>query len=190
MVCKTMVSGSTPDSASTWRAALGPRVTIPLRSTLRNPWTTPGIFCYGSRMTQRSELYYNLHKQCLSVRRLGKPRPGVPNFTVSHMDSAHMADVTFAVQPAGRAKVRATGRKNVHAFVRGDLLTGIFQGLIVTGGYPNRLANEMMTNPNMVEVTYNPYKYDTFVVRSTGQPALHADKVYVVGRSIYAVGVR
>jgi hypothetical protein len=101
-----------------------------------------------------------------------------------------MAEVKFAVQPAGREKVRATGRKNVHAFVRGDLLTGIFHGLEVIGGYPARLAGEMMTDPTMVEVTYNPYKYDTFVVKSTGQPALHADKVYVVGRSIYAVGVR
>lgn len=141
-------------------------------------------------MTQRSELYYNLHKQCLSVRRLGKPRPGVPNFTVGHFDSVHMADVKFAVQPAGREKVRVTGRKNVHAFVRGDLLTGIFHGVTVIGGYPARLANEIMTDPTMVEVTYNPYKYERFVIKSTGQEVVWADKVYVVGRSIYAVGVR
>ena len=59
----------------------------------------------------RMECYFNLHKQCLSARPMGG--------RVQHYRWLNMRDVTFAVQPAGRAKVLKERRKNVHAFVRG-----------------------------------------------------------------------
>lgn len=137
-------------------------------------------------MTQRSELYYNLHKQCLSVRVM--PTPSHYGLPVVHFDSVVMHKVKFAVQPAGRLKVRATKRKNVHAFVRGDLITGQFHDEFpVIGGLLGSESNRIMTDPRMIEVVYNPYKYDWFVDKNTLTPVHEAASVYVVGRSIYAI---
>ena len=60
---------------------------------------------------KRVEVYRNLHNDKLSVRYGGK--------VVGHVDSIWLRDATFAVQPAGRDRVRREKKKNVHAFVRG-----------------------------------------------------------------------
>ena len=48
-------------------------------------------------INQRHETYWNLHKDVFSVRVKGR--------VVQHIRSAFVRNVTFAVQPAGRAKV-------------------------------------------------------------------------------------
>ena len=94
----------------------------------------------------RIECYYNLHKECFSVRYAGR--------VISHLDRVRIRDAQFVVQPAGRARVLAEGKKNVHAFVRG-WLTMLPK---TTKKYPLRNA------------TYNPYKYSTFVDVETKKP--------------------
>lgn len=95
----------------------------------------------------RVEVYWNLHKNVYSVRALNGPDRGR---VVAHVDAINLVDATFAVQPAGRARVLAEGRKNVHAFVRG-----------------------IVSTPTLItpvdEVTYNPYKAGTFVWRASGR---------------------
>lgn len=59
----------------------------------------------------------------------------------------------FVVQPAGRERVRATGRKNVHAFVRGEFDESITPWLPVVG-HP---------------IAYNARKHDTFVLVRDGR---------------------
>jgi hypothetical protein len=137
-------------------------------------------------MTYRHEVYFNLHKQCLSIRRVSPYRT-----TVDHFEAVVLSSVTFAVQPAGRERVRIEGKKNVHAFVRGEIeYFQILGGYPVIGGRPERLINEIMLDPNMQKITYNPYKYDSFVDVNTLTPVTQADKVYIVGRDIYAVGAK
>ena len=63
----------------------------------------------------------------------------------------YLTNATFAVQPAGREKVLREGRKNVHAFV-----TGTYYAL----GSNFKTA---MWSDGAREVTYNPYKNDTFM---------------------------
>lgn len=92
----------------------------------------------------RVEIYYNLHKNLFSVRHKGK--------VIMHCHDAWVENATFVVRPAGNAKVRSTGQKNVHAFVRGDMCEEVF-GL--SGG---------------TAVTYNPHKYTSFVVKGTDEP--------------------
>lgn len=75
------------------------------------------------------DVYKNLHKGLLSVRHKGK--------VIAHVEEISLIDVCFAVQPAGRAKVLAEQRKNVHACVRGYI------------------AKEQMTGSK--KITYNPY---------------------------------
>jgi len=112
----------------------------------------------------RVEVYYNLHKKCLSVRALEGDRKGR---VISHPGAVTLRNAKFVVQPAGRRKVLNEKRKNVHAFVRGELnmLYSKFPSIPLPD--PDKIA------------TYNPYKYETFVNASTGQPVLSADKVLI-----------
>ena len=88
-----------------------------------------------------------------------------------HTSSIVLQDVTFIVRPAGRAKVLQERRKNVHAFVRGH----------ICDLEPLREAQHKLTlasnNRHLPYccVTYNPYKYKSFVDADTKRPILHAD---------------
>ena len=86
----------------------------------------------------RVEVYYNLHKNLFSVRHKGK--------VIAHVCNVQLEDVTFAVQAAGNRKVRLEGKKNVHAFVRGTLV-----------------EQPKLFTDDSVAVTYDPYKYTSFV---------------------------
>lgn len=116
---------------------------------------------------KKHEVYFNLHKQCLSERPVGG--------RVRHVTEARYATVAFVVQPAGREKVRREGKKNVHAFVRGYRV------------------NDMPLTPtdDAFKVIYNPYKYDSFmkVDPATGDltPIYGASYAWVIGKTIYAI---
>lgn len=102
-----------------------------------------------------------------------------------------MSEVKFAVQPAGRARVLREKRKNVHAFVRGNVEeVGWLPEHKRTGGRAAWLMKDIMDDPTMVEVTYNPYKFDSFVVKNTLTPVTSAGMVFIYGKNIYAVGVQ
>jgi hypothetical protein len=92
-------------------------------------------------------------------------------------------NVKFAVQPAGRYRVLTDRRKNVHAFVRGDLawVAGLNDKL---GDYSN--AN--MERQGYRKITYNPYKYDSFVMADTELPIKSASQVVIIGKDIYLSG--
>ena len=111
----------------------------------------------------RVEVYYNLHKHCLSVRYRGK--------VIQHTNSIELVDVKFAVQPAGRDKVIKEKKKNVHAFVR---------GLVTT------FTKSQVKNLRAVDVIYNPYKYDSFVNKTDYKPIFNAKCVCIEGKKITA----
>lgn len=101
-------------------------------------------------------LYWNLHKKKWSLqdRKTGRVQQHVTAFT--------MYDAKFVVRPAGQAKVRSEGRKNVHAFAVG------------TGGFRDGIAT-YLDRP----VTYNPYVNDTFVYADTGEPVTEVKAISV-----------
>lgn len=114
-------------------------------------------------LAMRVETYYNLHKKCLSYR----PSGG----TVRHAHTILLNNVTFSVQPAGREKVLREKKKNVHAFVRGELV-------FVDHPYIEALID------GCHRVTYNPYKYESFV-DFNGTPVYAAQQVAIIGREIW-----
>lgn len=67
---------------------------------------------------------------------------------VAHCRSVVIRGATFVVRAAGRDKVRRTGVKNVHAFVRG-VVDPWAAGLVLSHGAPARVA-------------YNPKSMDGF----------------------------
>ena len=95
------------------------------------------------------EVYWNLHKNKYSVRHKGK--------VIAHETRLYIQDAKFVVQPAGRERVRKEKRKNVHAFIRGTWVKSI-------------------PKIDTVPVTYNPYKYETFMQED--EPIHQSDYVF------------
>ena len=114
-------------------------------------------------------LYWNLHKKKWSLqdRQTGR--------VAHHVTAYTMYDAKFVVRPAGQAKVRREGKKNVHAFAVG------------TGGLRDGIATCLSGRP----VTYNPYVNDTFVFADTGEPVTEVQAISVYtenGRpKVYAI---
>ena len=101
----------------------------------------------------RVEIYFNLHKKVFSMRHKGK--------VIAHVCNAMLKDVTYVVQPAGRAKVLLEKKKNVHAFARGELIEQV-----PVDNYVGNVAK------------YNPYKAATFVDRDD-EPLYKSDIAYL-----------
>ena len=112
-------------------------------SKLRN-----GKLNHGDRI----EVYRNLHNDTFSIRRNGKVVKHLANW-----QRIFLKDVKFAVQPAGREKVRREGKKNVHAFIRGTYLA--------PSTFPHTTSE--FTAKCTEWVTYNPYQNDHFTATVT-----------------------
>ena len=110
------------------------------------------------------DVYFNLHKKCLSVRHKGK--------VIAHSNYVKITNPKFVVSEAGRQRVLREKRKNVHAFVRGELAA--------LESNPNEQPNNLQT------ITYNPYKYTSFVTDSTKTPVQNASEAHIFGRLILA----
>lgn len=100
---------------------------------------------------KKVEVYWNLHKKCWSVRHKGT--------VIAHMGKVCLHGVQWVVQPAGRKRVLKEGKKNVHAFARGNLCIG------------DREADGSCTVP----VTYNPYRYTTFIRSDKEEPITESE---------------
>ena len=100
------------------------------------------------------EVYRNLHTGSWSIR---SSKTGL---VIDHADQVHLTGAKLVVQPAGRAKVLREKRKNVHAFIRGE-----------------RVPMAADPQPADQQVSYNPYKCGSFVIKSTGEPITEAGSV-------------
>lgn len=115
-------------------------------------------------MSTKVDVYYNLHKKRLSVRDCETRR------VLAHVDGIALKNVTFHVSESGRQRVLRDRRKNVHAFVRGYLDTTPYM-------------RDVMDKCD-VQVSYNPYKYNSFVRIVDASPIKSADHVIIQGRVI------
>jgi hypothetical protein len=98
-------------------------------------------------------VYFNLHKKCFSVKSLETGR------VIDHVMEICLKDCKFKVSEAGRQRVLKQKRKNVHAGVVGYI------------------TNDKNLNGCLTRVTYNPYKYNSFVNLTDEQPIFSAKKV-------------
>jgi hypothetical protein len=69
----------------------------------------------------RVSVYFNLHRRLFSVRAEEGPAAGRVIAHARHVTLGGHSGCSFVVQEGGRQRVLAEGRKNVHAFVRGEL---------------------------------------------------------------------
>jgi hypothetical protein len=110
---------------------------------------------------KRVMVYYNLHKHTFSVR--------YNNKIILHADYVKLGDVEFRVRPGGKDRVRSEKQKNVHAFIIGDLMD-----------YCEYPCDNMPIPSSDMVATYNPYKYDSFVYKETGEPIYGATEVDMI----------
>jgi hypothetical protein len=115
----------------------------------------------------RVQVYYNLHKKCLSVRHKGK--------VIEHAQEVTLTDARFHVQQAGRERVLKQKRKNVHAYVSGKLKESFWF---------TQAPKYIWTAKQ--RVAYNPYKYKSFVDKETLEPVASAEVVHISGKRITA----
>lgn len=87
----------------------------------------------------RVKVYWNATRKIWSVKSGNSP--------VEHASLLVLKDCKFLVSEAGRQRVLRTKRKDVHAFVEGEIVSR--EGMRHLGSYD--------------EVRYNPYKNETFV---------------------------
>jgi len=106
-------------------------------------------------------VYYNLHKHTFSVTYDSK--------VIMHADYVKLGDVEFRVRKGGRERVRSEKSKNVHAFVIGTLLE-----------YCEYPCDYIPNPPSDKIVTYNPYKYDSFVYKNSEEPVYRAKEVDMI----------
>ena len=101
----------------------------------------------------RVEVYFNLHKKLFSVRDCKTGR------VVHHTYNIWIEDPVFVVRKAGRERVLREKKKNVHAFVRGTWMQDL---LVEDAPTFHKILDHRECSQ---EVTYNPYKYDSFVTK-------------------------
>ena len=116
-------------------------------------------------------VYFNLHKKCFSIKALEGDRKGR---VIAHSNTVLLEGCKLMVSEAGRQRVLREKRKNVHAGVSGTWIN-----------YCTNRANNAFDFISMIgrQVTYNPYKYDSFVIKATEQSV---DKADVVGMKVFA----
>lgn len=108
------------------------------------------------------EVYRNLHNGKISIR---DPKT---KLVLGHTDTIYLADVTFKVHQKGRERVLNEKRKNVHAFAIGNVVDApILQWV-------------------RAFITYNPYKYESFVDEATFEPVHRVERVLVKSNGVIA----
>jgi len=109
-------------------------------------------------------VYFNLHKHLFSVRSLEGENKGK---VIAHAEKVSLNDCTFKVSEKMRQRVIQKRQKNVHAGVVGtlDLLFESEKG--------------------ETEITYDPYKYPTFVYKKDKMPIYNAKHVYLENKKVY-----
>ena len=115
----------------------------------------------------RVQVYYNLHKKCLSIRYKGK--------VIEHAREVTLTDAKFHVSEKGRQRVLREKRKNVHAYVSGKLKETFWF---------TQAPKYVWTAKQ--RVTYNPYKHKSFVDKLTLEPIANAEVVHIQDRLITA----
>lgn len=100
------------------------------------------------------DVYWNSHKKLWSLRSCRTRR------VLGHTDMISLAKCSMKVSYSGRQRAIDTGRRNVHAYIRGELLQPPIK-FPLNGGI----------------ISYNPYKEMGFMDRKRNQRVMYAHLV-------------
>lgn len=122
------------------------------------------------------QVYKNLHKDCWSVRQDGLVK--------CHTDYITLKSVSFKVGQKGRERVLREKSKNVHAVVEGYLASPFDI---------NQWEKENSRPFSWSTVSYNPYRWNSFVDRDNGDKpvngAMYCDMMSGDTNPVIAIGL-
>ena len=109
------------------------------------------------------EVYRNVNKKGVtySIRQNG--------YVVAHATAITLLNAEFIVQKAGSKKVKLTGKKNVHAWIRGEIAK----------------LEPSESSKLTARVVYNPRTSKDFVVKRGKTPIKYAPCVVLDGRGVH-----
>lgn len=113
-------------------------------------------------------VYYNLHKHVFSLKNNKTKK------VEGRSRAVLMKDCVFKVSEKGRQRVLKTQQKNVHAGVLGEVVKTYID------------MNDAPNIVDFVELTYNPYLFDSFVVKETQERVQGAVEVLLLNKRIFA----
>ena len=133
----------------------------------------------------RVKVYYNLHKFQLSVVAMEGAQKGI---VIAHAKSILLGDVVFKVFEAGRQRVIRERRKNVHAYVQGDLINiygmstergkdVITYDMAICSLATSQIIDWRIANEKVV--SYNPYNHPQFYRVDTDEYVYSAPEAYL-----------
>lgn len=147
----------------------------------------------------KREVYRNLHFRDETVYSVRKDGLVQGHALTVLLDGTTDSPIVFAVGPKGNQRVRDEQRKNVHAVIRGYIVNAVWypQGSVPLGTIEREQclsACDYFKSEHMAEyegyewkeVTYNPYKYKTFITVDDGEPIFTARRV-VIGEEVWAM---
>jgi len=107
-------------------------------------------------------LYRNLHKNMFSIKYKQK--------VILRNNFQIMKEVNFIVHKNGQEKVRLEKRKNVHAMISGYLVNK---------------DDFKLEEYNLIELYYNPYITNTFIIKDTKKEIFEAKFVLAKNNRIF-----
>jgi hypothetical protein len=116
-------------------------------------------------------VYWNLNRKVWSVKALEGPEKGR---VVARGGTVLLASVTPKVSEKGRQRVLRERRKHVHAGLVGELV---------------HVSDDALDVPeNGVEITYNPYKFRSFVRKSDEVAFVKSSWALLQDKQVFAAG--
>lgn len=131
-----------------------------------------GLFQKSGHLNHDGEVfvYYNINLS----KKLGRPLFSIKDIktgkVIGHDDKIMIADAKLKVSDSGNKRVNLQGRKNVHAGIVGNI---------------SKEQPRVLSTP----ITYNPYKYKSFVKKEDETPVFKAALVSLIDRSVTADGI-
>lgn len=125
----------------------------------------------------RVEVYRNVNKG-KNAKKAKKAKEGKQTVTysirqfgyvVAHATEVNLVNVEFVVKQPGRKRVKKTGIKNVHAFVRGELV-----------------RSRGPASGHQFQVVYNPKRYREFRRQDLKKPIKEAKFVILGQKGVWA----
>ena len=120
------------------------------------------------------EVYRNLRNGQWSIRHAQTKR------VIAYATEVALRDCSLIVNEKGRQAVLDSGQKGVHAYIRGTYVGGSVTRITpmfddVDDGFPFDGPAHRLTDG--WEVTYDPFKYESFVYKNDETPIYTADWV-------------
>ncbi len=122
----------------------------------------------------RVRVYKNLHKDTFSIKDW-ESKSATYNKVVGYSQNIALTNATFIVSQKGRERVLQEQTKNVHAYVQGDYLP-----------FESEWLYWADLDLNWEQVSYNPYKSDTFFTLKGNQPITSSAKVLIFQNKLFA----